>query len=102
VKTTEPVTTVRIHLTNTGHILIAKVQVKGGMACVDGDYVIGGVTGTSAAIEMDWSGVIGSTTGKLLLTGNSMDIIKMDGKKYNLSVVDAETWSFMLEPKTLD
>ena len=60
----EPVTTVRIHLTNSGNILIARVPVKNGKSAVDGDCVIGGVPGAGAGIEMDWSGVVGSTTGK--------------------------------------
>ena len=89
VNAVEPVTTVRIHLTNTGSILVAKVHVKNGKSCVDGDCVIGGVPGTGSPIEMDWSGVTGSATGKLLPTGNASDEIEMDGKVYTVSIVDA-------------
>ena len=89
VKIEEPVTTVRIHMTNTGNILTAKVGVQDGRPCVDGDCEIGGVPGTSSPIEMDWSDVIGSSTGKLMPTGNPKDEIEMDGKIYTVSVVDS-------------
>ena len=46
VNAVEPETTVRIHMTNTDNILVAKVQVKDGEPCVDGDCEIGGVPGT--------------------------------------------------------
>jgi len=88
VRGVEPVTTVRIHMTNTGHILKAAVRVKDGFPCVDGECVIGGVPGTAAPIEMDWSGATGCTTGKVLPTGNPVDTIEMEGKQYTLSVVD--------------
>jgi 2-methylaconitate cis-trans-isomerase PrpF len=42
----EPVTTVRIHLTNTDNVIIAEVPVKDGKAMVDGDFAIDGVPGT--------------------------------------------------------
>ena len=86
---TEPVTTVRIHLTNSGHILIARVPVKNGRAAVDGECSIGGVPGTAAPIEMDWKGTLGSTTGHVLPTGNPMDELVVGEKSYVYSVVDA-------------
>ena len=85
----EPVTTVRIHLTNTNRIIIAEVPVKDGKACVEGDYHIDGVPGTGAKITLDWSDVVGGITGKLLPTGNVKDVFTVDGKEYTLSVVDA-------------
>ena len=89
VKADEPLTTVRIHLTNSHQILIAKVRVENGEPCVDGDCVIGGVPGTGSPIEMDWKGVVGSTTGKMLPTGHVVDELEMDGKTYPVSIVDA-------------
>ena len=89
VNAVEPVTTVRIHATNTGNILIAKVRTENGEPCIDGDCVIGGVEGSSSPIEMDWSDFQGSATGKLLPTGNAKDIIEMDGRAYEVSIVDA-------------
>ena len=67
----EPITTVRIRMTNSNRILIAEVPVKDGKALIDGDYAIDGVPGTGAKIAMDWSAVVGGITGKLLPTGNA-------------------------------
>lgn len=85
----EPVTTVRIHLTNSNHMLVAEVPVKDGKAMVTGDYAIDGCPGTGAKITLDWSDVTGPTTGKLLPTGNAKDVISVDGKDYTISLVDA-------------
>lgn len=85
----EPVTTVRIHLTNSNNILVAEVPVKNGKACVEGDYSIDGVPGTGAKITLDWSDTAGAITGKLLPTGNAKDVISVDGKDYEVSLVDA-------------
>jgi hypothetical protein len=112
VEAVEPLTTVRIRMTNSDRILIAEVPVKGGKAMVDGDFAIDGVPGTGAKIAMDWSDVVGSITGKLLPTGkakdtievddvvggitgklmptgNPKDTIETDGIKYTVSIVDA-------------
>lgn len=89
VEPVEPVTTVRIHLTNSNNILIAEVPVKNGKAMVDGDFAIDGCPGTGAKITLDWSDVTGGVTGKLLPTGNAKDIIVVDGVKYTVSIVDA-------------
>jgi 2-methylaconitate cis-trans-isomerase PrpF len=85
----EPITTVRINMTNSNKILVAEVPVKDGKAMVDGDYAIDGVPGTGAKITMDWSDVVGGITGKFLPTGNAKDIIEVDGVKYSVSIVDA-------------
>ena len=71
-----PVTTVRIHNTNTGKILKAEVEVRDGHAAVAGDCSIAGVPGTSAPIWMDFAGTAGAATGKTLPTGTVKDTIK--------------------------
>lgn len=85
----EPVTTVKIHLTNSGKILTAEVPVKDGKAAVEGDYAIDGVPGTGAKITMDWSDAVGAFTGKLLPTGNAKDILETEKGKFEVSLVDA-------------
>lgn len=85
----EPVTTVRIHLTNSNNILVAEVPVKNGRAAVDGDFSIDGCPGTGAKITLDWSDTVGAITGKLLPTGNTKDCIRVGGKGYPVSIVDA-------------
>ncbi len=89
VEPVEPVTTVRIHMTNTGRILTAQVPVKGGKAAVEGDFAIDGVPGTGARITLDWSDVVGGITGRLLPTGSPKDVIQAGVKAYTVSVVDA-------------
>lgn len=85
----EPITTVRIHLTNSDNILVAEVPVKNGKAQVEGDYAIDGCPGTGARITLDWSDVVGGVTGKLLPTDNVKDVIEVDGVKHTVSIIDA-------------
>lgn len=88
----EPVTTVRIHNTNTGTLLVSKVQVRNGKARVHGDCAIAGVPGTGAEILMDYTDTLGAKTGKLLPTGQAVDTIVLeDGRRIEVSVVDAAT-----------
>lgn len=89
VKAVEPVTEVRIRMTNTNRILTASVPVVDGHAAVSGDFHIDGVPGTGAKIALDWSQTAGGATGNVLPTGNALDKIVIDGREYSLSVVDA-------------
>lgn len=89
VRAVAPVTTVRIHQTNTGKLLVAEVPVEGGRAAVEGDLHIDGVPGTGAKITLDFSDMTGSITGKLLPTGSVMDTVTLaDGREFSISVVD--------------
>ena len=89
VKAVEPVTTVRIYLTNSGKILTEEVPVKDGKPLVYGDCRIDGVPGTGARIDIDWSEIVGTFSGSLLPTGSVVDEFTIDGKKYPVSLVDA-------------
>lgn len=89
VKAVEPVTTVKIHLTNSGQILTAEVPVKNGKARASGTCTIDGVPGSGARIDLDWSKITGTVCGKLLPTGNVKDTFVVGGKKYEVSLVDA-------------
>ena len=75
VEMTEPLTSVRIHNTNTGRILVAEVPILNGAAAVEGDYEVHGVPGTGAPIGLDFSQTAGGITGALLPTGNELDIL---------------------------
>ena len=89
VKVSEPITEVRIHNINTKKILIARVQVKDGRAVVGGDFILDGVPGTGAKIELDYKMTFGSATGKLLPTGNVVDMLKVKGiGEIPVSIVD--------------
>ncbi|TWH48082.1 2-methylaconitate cis-trans isomerase PrpF family protein [Sporomusa sp. KB1] len=88
VAATEPTTTVRIHNTNTGKILIAEVPTENGRAKVNGDCKIDGVPGTGAKIMMDFSGTAGSVTNKLLPTDKPVDTIQTSVGPLEISIVD--------------
>lgn len=101
VEAVEPVTTVRIHQTNTHCILVAHVPVAGGKACVEGDCRIDGVPGTGARIMMDFSDTAGSTTGKVLPTGNPVDTLRTAEGEYEVSIVDAGNVVIFIEAGSL-
>ncbi|MDR1922554.1 MAG: 3-methylitaconate isomerase [Candidatus Adiutrix sp.] len=88
VKAVEPVTTVRIHNTNTGKMLIAEVPVKDGYAQVEGDCAIDGVPGAGARIMLDFADAKGSATGKLLPTGQAKEMLKTSAGEFEASMVD--------------
>jgi 2-methylaconitate cis-trans-isomerase PrpF len=89
----EPVTTVRVHNTNTGKILRIKVQVRNGMPLVDGDFAIDGVPGTGAEVALDYSDTTGGSTGKLLPMGRVRDAVYVPSLKreVEVSIVDVGT-----------
>lgn len=98
----EPITRVRIHLTNSGNIIIADVPVVGGKAAVEGDCIIDGVPGTGARIMLDWSDLAGAFTGKLLPTGNPQDILEVQGYgQFTVSIVDAANPLVFIEARSL-
>jgi 2-methylaconitate cis-trans-isomerase PrpF len=90
VRSKEPITTVRIHNTNTRKILVSEVPVSDGKASVEGDFSIPGVPGTGAMITVDFANTAGSATGKLLPTGSVIDTLEIEGiGEIEVSVVDA-------------
>jgi len=103
VKVSEPYTTVRINNVNTKKILIAKVEVKNGKAVVDGDFTIDGVPGTGSKIELDFKNTFGAATGKLLPTGNSIDVLNVNGLgKIPVSIVDIANIICYVNAKDVD
>lgn len=89
----EPVTTVRVHNTNTNSILIIKVPVKDGAPLVEGDFAIDGVPGTGAEVALDYSSTSGGATGRLLPRGNVCDSVLVPslGRSIEVSIVDIGT-----------
>ena len=71
----EPQTVVRIYNTNTKKILKAYVPTYGGKSKYTGDYAIDGVPGTGSKILLDYSETSGTLGGKILPTGNPVDMI---------------------------
>lgn len=98
----EPITRVRIHQVNTNCVLVADVPVKDGKAQVTGDCRIDGVPGTGARIMLDFHDTAGSTTGKVLPTGNPVDQIHVDGYgDFEVSIVDAGNVVVFVEAASL-
>ncbi|MGD9569095.1 MAG: PrpF domain-containing protein [Sedimentibacter sp.] len=91
----EPITTVRVYNTNTDKIMLINVPVKDGHPLVEGDYIVDGVPGSGAEIQVDYSYTIGSSTGKLLPTDNVIDQIFIPSLNRNIeiSIVDIATIS---------
>jgi 2-methylaconitate cis-trans-isomerase PrpF len=81
---------VRIHNTNTKKIIHALFSIDDGLAAVDGDLAIPGVSGTGAPVKLEFRDPGGATTGKLLPTGNAVDMLDVPGVgKIRVSLVDA-------------
>ena len=90
VKVTQPVTTVRIHNTNTGKIIEAEVQVENGCVKYAGDYQIAGVKGSGAPIKLKFLRPAGTISPRLLPTGNAVDTLEVPGVgPIQVSLVDA-------------
>jgi 4-oxalomesaconate tautomerase len=75
VPTTGDVTTLIIRAVNTGAIVQATVQTPGGQVTYSGDTAIDGVFGTAAPVGVSFLGVVGTSCGAMLPTGNTRDVI---------------------------
>lgn len=94
---------VRIFNTNTKKILKAYVPTINGKTKYFGDYAIDGVPGTAAKILLDYSATAGTITGKILPTGNAIDIISVPGiGKIELSIVDAANPMCFIKPSVFN
>ena len=102
VRCTEGITTVRIHNTNTGKLIVADVPTEDGKAAVLGDCVCDGVPGTGAMIMLDYSDTTGAVTNKLLPTGNPVDVLDIPGfGKIEASLVDVANPMVFVRAKDL-
>ena len=100
----EPFTTVRIHQQNTDKLIIARVRVENGKFQESGDYEIPGINGTGSRIALHFVDPGGSLTGKLLPTGNVLDVLKdVDGLgDIECSIVDAGNPLIFVDAAQLD
>ena len=102
VPVTEPETVVRIYNTNTKKILKAYVTTQEGKSVYTGDYAIDGVPGTGSKILLDYSATGGTVNGKILPTGNPVDVISVPSiGNVEVSVVDAGNPTCFLRPEVL-
>jgi 2-methylaconitate cis-trans-isomerase PrpF len=80
---------VRIHCTNMGRTIRARVPLRDGRAAEEGEAAISGVPGTGAPIDLDFADTVGSATGRLLPKGPAFELPGFGGMR--LTVVDAGT-----------
>ncbi len=98
----EPVTTVRLHNTNTKKLVVARVPVAGGEAAVEGDFELQGVPGRGARIALDFLDPGGAATGRLLPTGRTRDTLEVPGLGgIEASLVDATNPMVFVRAKDL-
>ena len=94
--------TVRIHNTNTKKIVHSTFLVKDGRAVVDGELEIPGVAGSGSPVRLDFLDPGGAVTGRLLPTGNAVDVLDVPGiGKVEASMVDAANPVVFLDAKAL-
>lgn len=81
---------VRVHNTNTKKVIWSRFAMDEGAAAVDGELAIPGVAGTGSPVKLEFREPGGATTGKLLPTGNVVDVLDVPGYgKIRASMVDA-------------
>ncbi len=71
----EGTTTATIHMVNSGGLCEITVQTPNRQVEYAGDNVVDGVPGTAAPIFCNYLDIVGSATGKLLPTGNVVDVV---------------------------
>lgn len=72
---TGDVTSVRIHMINSGEIAVARVETPNGRVNYKGRTEIAGVPGSAAAVPLLFQNIAGAMCGALLPTGHEVDLI---------------------------
>ncbi|MCL1828392.1 MAG: 3-methylitaconate isomerase [Oscillospiraceae bacterium] len=102
VRAVEPVTKVRVYSKNTDQIYVTEVPVKNGRPLISGDYVVPGVPGTGAKLNIDMVGTVGSYGKGLLPTGKAKDVFDVPGfGKIEGSLIDTVNPCLFLRAKDL-
>ncbi len=92
---------VRIHQVNTKRIIHARFLVRGGRAATEGDFAMAGVSGTGARIRLDFLAPGGGATGRLLPTGDAMDVLEVGGRQYRATLIDAANACVFLDARDI-
>jgi 2-methylaconitate cis-trans-isomerase PrpF len=81
---------VRLYNRNTGKHIVSRFPLDQDEAAVDGDFVLQGVAGRGAPIELQFENPEGAVTGRLLPSGSPSDILDVPGiGPVEVSIVDA-------------
>ena len=101
VEAVEPETKVRIYLSNTDSVITARVNVRDGLALVEGDAEIPGVPGTGSSIMIDF-GEGSSVLGRgLLPTGTPLETLATPAGDVQVSIVDAGNPVVFVRPEVV-
>jgi hypothetical protein len=84
----EPETTVRLRNENTGVVIVARVQVRDGVAAVAGDLRIPGVPAPGSPVVTDYLDPAGGVLGAALPAGGPVTTISFGGQDYVVSLLD--------------
>jgi methylitaconate Delta-isomerase len=98
VAASEPLTGVRIHLTNTKTVLTAEVPVCHVLAAVDGETEVSGVPGLGAKTLLDFKDVGGTLGRGLLPTGHAREVLQTSVGAVEVSIVDAANPVVFVKP----
>lgn len=89
VEITEPITTVHMRNRNTNKYIDVTVPCENGTFAEEGDCAIAGVDGTAPELKVNFLNPAGAKTGKLLPTGNVLDVLDIPGfGKIQCSILD--------------
>ena len=87
-----------IHNTNTGKLVTATFPLDDGRAAVEGPLEIPGVAGCGAPVHLAFRDPGGAGSGKLLPTGNVLDVLDVPGVgRVDASLVDAANACVFIE-----
>lgn len=86
----EPVTTVRMLNKNTDKYINVTVPIdpRNHTFAQEGDCHIAGIDGTAAELKVNFLDPAGAKTGKLLPTGKALDVLEIDGRKIEATILD--------------
>ncbi|QET06134.1 3-methylitaconate isomerase [Cupriavidus pauculus] len=99
----EGLTEVRVHNVNTDRVIRVVVPVRDGEPVWEGDFAIGGVPGTGAPIDLDFSAATGAITGTLFPTGNVSDWLDVpEVGQVEVSIVDGANLAVYIDHAALD
>jgi len=83
---------VRVHNINTDKVFEARFPVRSGKAQVSGEFIIPGVSGSGALVQLEYLDPGGARTGALMPTNRMNDhVVLSDGQTINVCCVDATT-----------
>ena len=95
-------TSVRIHNTNTGKIIVARFGTAAGRTVEAGDFVIPGVAGSGSPIRLAFQDPGGANTGHLLPSGRAVDTLEVPGVgPVEASLVDSTAACVFVEAEAL-